>query len=279
MTAADPLPSWPSRLALWAYDSVRRRGVLSVPVVDRAYTTVYALYKRHLDDPFDNLRRVHPELFAGGHVIDVGANIGYTAGVFARAIDPGFRVWAFEPASENVARLHAMVEQSGFQSVVVVKRAVVADRAGSTDLVLNPRHPGDHRVTAADADERGRAVERVPVTTLDEEAEREGITPIAFVKIDVQGYEFHVCRGMRAVLDANPRAAIAVEYAPAMLRAYGVQDADFAAFFAERGYRPYRVTQRGALLPLAIKALGTDLPSCGYIDILFTRTAPVAGHA
>ena len=90
-----------SRVGLWLYRQVRRTGLLSIPPARRAYERVYAQYKRHVEDPFYNLTRRHPEFFTGGHIIDVGANIGYTAGVFATVIQPGFRVWAFEPSSEN----------------------------------------------------------------------------------------------------------------------------------------------------------------------------------
>ena len=33
--------------------------------------------------------------------MDIGANIGYTAMVFSRAIDPEYKVYAFEPEQFN----------------------------------------------------------------------------------------------------------------------------------------------------------------------------------
>jgi FkbM family methyltransferase len=258
---------------LWLYREVRRTGLLSIPPVRRAYELVYAQYKRHLEDPFYNLTRCHPELFTGGHIIDVGANIGYTAAVFATAIQPGFRVWAFEPSSENVQRLQDSIGRRRLQNVITVRRAAVSDQIGTMDLVLNPDHPGDHRMAPPSVEHRPGegGVERVSVTTIDEDVRAGGIAPVAFIKIDVQGYELHVCRGMAATLDANPRAAVVVEYAPELLRQYGVQPDALPQFFAQRGYDAYRVTQRGAVE--VMRDLPRVLPPPGYIDVLFMRAA------
>lgn len=263
-----------SRTALWLYRQVRWTGVLSIPPVKRAYEFVYAQYKRRFEDPFYNLARVSPALFRGGHIIDVGANIGYTTGVFSTAIEPGFRVWAFEPSLENFSQMERSMRHRRLLDIVTVRHAAVADRAGTIDLALNPDHPGDHRVIAPAADggpRREGAVERVPVTTIDLEVGAGGIAPVAFIKIDVQGYELHVCRGMSDTLAANPRAAVVVEYAPDLLRQYGVEPAALLQFFFQRGYSAHRVTQRGALV--AMRDLPENLPPPGYVDVLFTRSA------
>jgi FkbM family methyltransferase len=235
---------------------------------------VYAQYKRHLEDPFDNLTRRHPEFFSGGHVIDAGANIGYTAGVFAARIDPRFCVWAYEPSSENFARLEQAIERRHLRNVIA-RRAAVADRAGAADLILNPDHPGDHHL--AQAATSGDHVERVPVITIDDEVRANGIAPVAFVKIDVQGHELHVCRGMTHTLDANPSAAVVVEYAPELLRQRGADPKAFGEFFSERGYHGFRLMQRGTLA--AMPHLPATLPAPGYADILFTRTAVAADRS
>ena len=52
----------------------------------REIRTAIDAYKRLVEDPFAALVRARPELFTGGEIIDVGANVGYTAQVFARAL-------------------------------------------------------------------------------------------------------------------------------------------------------------------------------------------------
>lgn len=260
------------RVALWMYRRAERSGVLANRPGRRLYEIAYGRYKRHVEDPFYNLARRHPELFAGGHILDVGANIGYTTVIFATVIQPGFQVWAFEPASDNLRRLQSVIDQRRLQSIVSVRRAAVSDRSGTTDLVLNPDNPADHRLPALPGSAPAvRPTQRVAVTTIDDEVQARGITPVSFIKIDVQGCELRVCRGMTATLDDNPAAAVAVEFSPELMRTYGDDPEDLPRFFAGRAYEAFRLTQRGDLEPMDAAAFRGRLPSRGYIDVLFTR--------
>lgn len=93
------------RAGIWLYRQANRLGLLSSSPARQLFSVAYRAYKRHFEDPFQNLVDRHPEFFRGGDVIDVGANMGYTASVFATAIDAGCHVWAFEPSSANFAQL------------------------------------------------------------------------------------------------------------------------------------------------------------------------------
>jgi FkbM family methyltransferase len=267
------------RAALWLYKQTDRSGLLETAPARRVFEWAYAQYKRRLEDPFHHLARRHPELFGGGHVLDVGANIGYTARVFASVLQPGFSVWAFEPASDNIRALQGMVGRSGLEASVQIVRAAVSDHAGTIDLVLNPDHPADHRIQAgADGIAHGRSVERVRLTTIDDEVSERGLRPVAFIKIDVQGCELSVCRGMVHTLDENPAAAIAVEFAPDLMRTFGDKPTDLPRFFAARGYRPFRLALRGEMAPMSDADFLAPMPSRGYIDVLFLRPNAEAGR-
>jgi FkbM family methyltransferase len=259
------------RVGLWLYRNINRSGLLGTRPAKRIFNLVYFAYKRHLEDPFQNLANRHPELFKGGHVIDVGANIGYTASVFARALDAGFRVWAFEPSSANFSQLETTVADQHLELLITPIHAAVGERVGLIDLRINETHPGDHRVDDDGVGGlAGAPIEKVQLTSIDEAVRAHRIAPIAFIKVDVQGYELSVCRGMTITLAANPRAVVVVEYSPLSLRALGADPHDLALFFTLRGYRAYRLTQRGALESVDPSALPTDLPPPGYIDLLFT---------
>jgi FkbM family methyltransferase len=266
------------RVGLTLYRWVNRLGLMSSRPAQRFFTRSYFAYKRHIEDPFHNLAVRYPELFMGGHVLDVGANIGYTATVFAGALDPQFRVWAFEPSEENFRRLEATVADRGLADRIVASRAAVGDHHGTADLGINEFHPGDHRVVDANSPQPdARRVEYVPLTTIDEEVRARSIAPVTFIKVDVQGYEMHVCRGMTATLDANPSATIVVEYAPDMLIGYGVAPRELLRFFEVRGYRAYRLTQRGGLDAVDLNQYADCVPAPGYVDLLFTRR-PIEGQ-
>jgi hypothetical protein len=72
-----------------AYSLARKAKLLQLGWFRNAFVASYFLYKRLYEDPFWVLAQQRPELFANGDVLDVGANIGYTASVFARTLKPG----------------------------------------------------------------------------------------------------------------------------------------------------------------------------------------------
>ena len=92
-------------LFVHAYALARRARLLGRPWFDALFSRSYFVYKRLVEDPFHALLRSRPELLRGGHVVDVGANIGYHARLFARGLDPGWMVVAIEPEPRNFAML------------------------------------------------------------------------------------------------------------------------------------------------------------------------------
>ncbi len=259
------------RGGLWLFGQARQLGLLSRPVCQSMLKRAYFVYKRHCEDPFHQLTRRHPQLFEGGDVLDVGANIGYTAVVFARAVDPGCRVWAFEPSSENFAWLQSTIASAHLAAAVVPVRTAIGDRIDHVELTLNEFHFGDHRVRRRGSPSaNGRRCERVPLTTLDAAVDQWRIDRVSFIKIDVQGYELRVCHGMMAVLDANPQASVAVEYAADALADAGERPGALLAFFADRRYAAYRLERRGGLVRVDAGTIEAELTS-GYVDLLFTR--------
>ena len=57
-----------------------------------------------------------------------------------------------------------------------------------------------------------------------------------FFKLDVQGWELEVLRGMTGLFVANPALRLFVEYWPAGLRRAGTEPAELLAFFKEHGW-------------------------------------------
>ena len=195
-------------LLLRAYALAERSGALRFPPFEWAFVRSYFAYKRLVEDVFARLVRERPELFRGGHIVDVGANVGYTARLFARALELPYRVYAFEPDATNFRRLTRYAKDDR----IVPLLSAVGEREGTVELWHNDQHPGDHRVVTSG----GTSI--VPITTIDAFA-RTLDHPIRFVKIDVQGYEPAVLRGMRETLHGD--VVVALEYAPEMIRESG----------------------------------------------------------
>jgi FkbM family methyltransferase len=245
-----------------AYHVARSSGLLDTRAGRRLFLAAYFAYKRRIEDPYASLIARRPELFRGGHILDVGANVGYCSVLFAGAADAGRKVYAFEPEPFNFDLLQEALRRHGVEEVVKAQRAAVGRTDGTLRMRLNPRHHGDHRMTtAADA-----GTIEVPAVRIDSVVERERISPVRFIKIDVQGYEPAVCQGMERTLTANPDCVVSLEYMPEALREQGFEPREFLDWFEARGYRAYPV--RDGKVP---QDLGESMPAGGWIDVLFQR--------
>jgi FkbM family methyltransferase len=199
------------------------------------YSAAYFAYKR-FEDPFAKLMAQRPKLFEGGAIIDAGANIGYTSLLFAKQ----GRVHAFEPEPANVRMLQRNVSRSRHRDRVVVHPAALGAKSGKAALWLNRRHRGDHRITTPAFSPASDTIE-VDVVALDDVIHE----PVAFVKIDVQGYELEVSRGMERLLRENERISVAFEVAPQSMRELGFNAEDLIAFYETRGFVCARIGADG----------------------------------
>jgi FkbM family methyltransferase len=183
---------------------------------------------------------VRDRLKPGMTFVDVGAHVGYFACLAARLVGPRGLVLCFEPSPRNYELLLANVWVNGLTNVVCFPWAV-ADTNGFEDLYLSPDNSGDHRLFAGEGREESLKVRTVAVDTLS--AVR---PPVDFVKIDVQGGEDRVVRGMRGLLQASASATLLVEYWPHGIRLRGGDERAVLDFYRELGYRrrvqnPYEV--------------------------------------
>ena len=269
------------RFFVGIYSLVRKSGLLNQPWSQRIFSAAYFSYKRYFEDPYFALLKVHPELLQHGHVLDIGANIGYTATLFALGMDPEFRVYAFEPESSNFDLLKRNIERSNLRARIVAVQAAVGERSGPIDLWRNADHHGDHRVLTSHFRESGvAAVQVVPavMTTVDDFLSENNLGgSIIFVKIDVQGYELSVCQGMEKALSANPRMVVALEYTPQAMLDLGFVPSDLPVFFRKRGYRIHLISgagrSKGAVREVSDDELSVAVRDRGYVDILACRQA------
>lgn len=118
---------------------------------------------------------------------DVGANIGLIS--LPVALGCGAKVHSFEPAAENVARLHHNAALNHLSNLEVVPVAL-SERPGS--LMIGGVNSMTRHVTADSG-------ETVPATTIDAYVRSVGADP-SVIKIDVEGHEESVLRGASETL-------------------------------------------------------------------------------
>jgi FkbM family methyltransferase len=142
------------------------------------------------------------------HCLDIGANHGYYTMVMADAVGPGGRVAPIEPTPRLAHLLRQTLDVNGFPHVNVEQKAA-SDADGNTLQLVIPRHRSlNARVSdVAGPDDSAVDVGSVTVDTLTSEWPR-----VDLIKIDVEGAEEAVWRGMERTIAANPKLVVILEF-------------------------------------------------------------------
>jgi FkbM family methyltransferase len=192
--------------------------VLAIPREDWSLAAYYS-YWGTVDQ---GLTRCFTALLRPGMVVaDIGANIGLHTLQAARGVGELGKVYSFEPAPRTLDILRKNVKASGFQCVELFPFAVL-DRHGQVRLHLYEGESPLNTLFAESGQEQSIPVEAV---MLDEVLR--GREHVDIVKIDAEGAEPFILRGMKRILAANPALIVLLEFAPTHLQRAGVAPADF----------------------------------------------------
>lgn len=155
----------------------------------------------------------------GMAVVDIGANIGYFSLIASKRVGESGKVFSFEPDRTNFACLQKMIGENKCSNTTIFNEAL-GDRSGTIDLYLSSVNKGDHRVYQVENEKREKI--SVPIQTLDVVLKSVGNPKIDLIKMDVQGAEGLVVKGMVETLANNPKMIIFSEFWPEGIRKTGV---------------------------------------------------------
>jgi FkbM family methyltransferase len=257
-----------------AYNLARSAGLFEVPLFKRFFLFSYFLYKRWYEDPFWALAKRSPELFTNGDILDIGANVGYTACVFAAARKPPAKIYAFEPDLASFATLGETIGRKNLGDAAEIFNMAVGSADGSLEFWHNEEHSADHRVVTEQFRSSRPANEKITtisVTSVDNFVAARNLQKICFIKIDVQGYELAVCEGMRRTLEKFPSLCIAFEYAPDGMRELGFEPRALLEFFRSADFHLHILTRSAATLASDNQAIDLAVERSGYADLLCSK--------
>ncbi|XP_013408419.1 uncharacterized protein LOC106172318 [Lingula anatina] len=147
-------------------------------------------WEPHITDVYQRALAAVPDAF----VIDIGANIGYYT---LLAIKMGHMVIAVEPYWESVRRFHKSIHLNNCTSQVLLAVNAVSDMHENVTFIDNVDNQGGVSVRQLDAIDREILSKGHPLPTartifIDDILDLTD-TPVAIIKLDIEGYE---CKAM-----------------------------------------------------------------------------------
>jgi FkbM family methyltransferase len=224
--------------------------VLAVPRKD----WVVAAYYAFSGNPERGLTLCLQSILSPGMVaVDVGANIGVYTVCAARAVGNGGTVYSFEPDPETFHTLRQNVRANGLKNVEL-RPFALSDRSGEVPLYRIEGLSTWNNLFAGDAD--GAAVP-VQAVTLDEAIPK--TVRVDLIKMDAEGAEPFIWRGMKRLLADNPQLRIVLEFAPGHLLRAGASPKNFLRDIAGAGFAASRIDEKtGARQTFQLADLAPD---------------------
>lgn len=196
-------------------------------------------------------------------VVDIGANQGlYTQQLLARF--PAASYVLFEPCQRNIEILRQRFADS---PAVVMHQLALSNSSGEATLFSNQSGSGLASLTKRNLAHFGLSMdveEAVRVMRFDAFWRDAGhaLTPIDYVKIDIEGHELDALEGMGDVL--AEMKIIQFEFGGCNIDTRTFFR-DFWHFFSARNFRLYRITPRGPALLGAYREADEFFATTNYI--------------
>ncbi len=222
------------------------------------------------------LEVLRPMCLAGGTALDLGANLGLYTLAFSDWVGPNGNVFAFEADPVNHAALTENLLANGAANVRALGLAA-GDATAPAYLQRSACNSGDHRVRKTRDGQT--ALQPISMVALDEFLHDQ--FRVDCVKLDIQGGEGRALRGMRGLLQANPRLQGLLEFWPYGLAQAGEDPVAILADLIDLRFRLAWVDEpRRRLEPLPDPGvLPSRLPGKRYGHVVFAGPQAAVGWA
>ena len=184
--------------------------------------------------------------FEGMNVIDIGANVGYYSALTSDAVGPKGIILAIEPDPESFKYLLKTIQASKFKNIRPFLKAA-SDHNNILPLFISKDNRGDNRLYKTKQKRNSINVETIRVDELIIENE---IDQIDLIKIDVQGYEPKVIRGMQKIITSSNKITLLTEFWPQGIIDAGENPKDFLETLRNLDFSLYELNKQGKLILL-----------------------------
>jgi len=184
--------------------------------------------------------------YEGMNILDIGANIGYYTALFSQLAGERGSVIAIEPDLESYKYLSKSINSFNYKNVLSFRLAA-SDIKQKLPLFISKENRGDNRLYSTN---QKRNSIMVDCLTVDELLEENKIENLDLIKIDVQGYEPKVLKGMLNIVRSSKKLILLSEFWPKGILQAGESPKEFLTMLRKMQFQLFELKKNGFLVLL-----------------------------
>ncbi len=157
----------------------------------------------------------------GDIVVDIGGNIGYYALLESRLVGEEGKVFAIEPVPDNFEVLNKNIELNKYKNITTYRYAI-GDEDGNSEINV-----GERRNSSSLREDVGgyvKFIDKVPVKVFKLDTFLKDKPSPSFVRMDVEGYETEIIKGMEKTLSSSKKLKVFIELHSLYIGEVGVEN-------------------------------------------------------
>lgn len=200
-----------------------------------------------LTGSFENAELAFARRFlkSGMVVLDVGAHHGLYTLLASKLVGKDGKVYAFEPSSRErrALRLHLALNRCGN---VAVQPVAVARSDGESEFhVVDGSETGCNSLKPPNV-ASGTSPTTVRAVSLDSWMQRENVSTVDFIKLDVEGAELEALEGASLLLERRPRPMAVVEVQDVRTAPWGYRAKEIVSLLESKGFVWFELLRDGS---------------------------------
>lgn len=150
----------------------------------------------------------------GDTIVDIGANVGEISFISSKLVGDEGKVISYEPDHTNFKRFIKNIEINNFQNISYFNLGLGNQKGEFEIEILDPNNRGMNRIVPhTNFDLQVPFIKQlVQIETLDDHIESLKLSKVDLIKIDTEGFEFHILQGAQQVLKKyHPKLFIEID--------------------------------------------------------------------
>jgi len=223
----------------------------------------------------ESTAEIRDEIKPGMSIVEIGANIGYYAIIEAKIIGESGKIYAFEPSPTNMKTLKTNIALNSLDNIFTTYPYGVGSKSADQEFFLMSKGNMSSFVPRKEDNIIKKVgTVNIKVVSLDDFFGINSVK-IDYVRMDVEGFEFEVIKGMEGILTAeiSPKGLF-IEVHSELLNNMGSSCKEFIEHMVKMGYEIKRSRYRGKreiCVSSTDKLLDHKLREIGYWETFFVK--------